>query len=70
MKEIIFSIIGALIVVFIFSAILALPIMWLWNYLMPEIFGLKEIGFWQSLCLLLFCGLLIKSSSGTTKSKE
>ena len=26
----------------------AFPLMWLWNWLMPEIFGLINIGYWQA----------------------
>ena len=65
--KILVIIIGAVAVVFILSILLALPVMWLWNYLMPDIFGLKEIGFWQSFCLLLMCGFLFKSSNSNSK---
>ena len=30
----------------------------LWNYTVPEIFGLREIRFWQSFRLLLMAGML------------
>lgn len=33
-------------------------VMLLWNYLMPQIFKLPEIGFWQALLLLLLCRIL------------
>lgn len=33
-------------------------VMLLWNYLMPEIFHLPEISFWQALLLLLLCRIL------------
>ena len=36
-------------------------IMLLWNALMPEIFGLTTISFWQSVGLLLLSGFLLKS---------
>ena len=34
--------------------LLALPAvcMWLWNWLMPEIFGLQNIGYWQAAGLM------------------
>jgi len=52
----------------IFALLLALPVMWLWNSLMPEIFGLVQINFWQtlSLCVLLR-GLFGTSYSGSSK---
>jgi len=41
---------------------LALPIMWLWNWLMPEIFNICKIDFWQALGLHCLSIGLIKSS--------
>lgn len=49
--------------------ICALPTMWLWNWLMPTIFGLGKITFWQALGLNLLCSILFKSSSAS-KSKD
>jgi hypothetical protein len=31
---------------------------WLWNITMPEVFGLKEITFWQAFRLMLIAGIL------------
>lgn len=45
------------------SLLFALPVMWLWNWLMPEIFGLVEIGFWQALGLNLLSGFLFNQNS-------
>ena len=44
------------------SIILCFPAMWLWNGVMPEMFGMKEIGIWMAwkitfLCTILFRGL-------------
>ena len=35
--------------------------MWLWNWLMPAIFGLPVITFWQAVGLLVLSHLLFKS---------
>ena len=57
-----FEALGILVVVlFIGSVITALPVMWLWNWLVPVLFGLVKIGFWQALGLSALCGLLFKS---------
>mgnify|MGYP006278306167 FL=1 len=45
--------IGAL---FLFGLI----VMWLWNWLMPEIFGLPEITYWQGWGLLVLSCILFK----------
>jgi hypothetical protein len=46
----------------------ALPVMWLWNVLMPDIFGLTQIGFFQALGIALLSGCLFKSSSSSSKN--
>ena len=33
-------------------------IMWLWNWLMPKLFGLSTIGFWEGLGLFLLAKIL------------
>jgi hypothetical protein len=38
------------------------PLMILWNWLMPTIFGLPEIGFWQACGLQLLATILFKST--------
>ncbi|MBU0954154.1 MAG: TMEM208 family protein [Spirochaetes bacterium] len=35
-------------------------VMLLWNWLMPELFGLKKIGYWQAWGLFLLCSILFK----------
>jgi hypothetical protein len=35
---------------------------WLWNITMPEVFGLRPIGFWVALRLLLIAGFLTSGS--------
>lgn len=42
-------------------------IMWLWNWLMPKLFGLPTIGFWEGLGLFLLAKILFGfSSSGSS----
>lgn len=38
--------------------IIGLPVMWLWNWLMPLIFGLTKISFLQALGLSLLGNML------------
>ena len=54
-------------VIGVFALLFALPVMWLWNWLMPAIFGLPTIGFLQTLGLLILSGLLVKGSSVSSK---
>jgi len=52
---------GAFTFVCIIAILLALPIMWLWNWLMPSIFGLIKIGIFKAFGMNLLCGILFKS---------
>jgi hypothetical protein len=38
-----------------------LVVQWLWNWLLPDIFGLRQITFWQALGLLALCRILFGS---------
>ena len=40
------------------AVILGLPIMWLWNAIIPEVTGAATINFWQALGLCFLCNLL------------
>jgi hypothetical protein len=45
------------------------PLWLLWNWLMPLIFGLPHITFWQAVGLNLLSSILFKNSITTHKSK-
>ena len=59
------ALIGAIVAVIgsfiLFALLLSLPVMWLWDWLMPTIFGLNEITLFQAWGLNFLCGLLFKS---------
>ena len=68
----VFEIIGKFIIVLIALTILnfvlfTLPLMWLWNWLMPMIFGLPVITFWQSFGIIILSNLLFKSINVNNK---
>jgi len=49
----------------IIGLIFAIPVMFLWNWLMPNIFGLGEIGYFQAWGIFWLSALLFKGSSTT-----
>jgi hypothetical protein len=65
--EILVKILGVIGLVVVVAVLMALPTMWLWNWLMPVIFGLIKIGFWQALGLNLLAGILFQKSSSSSK---
>ena len=44
------------------SILLAFPTMWLWNWLMPDIFGLMKIDLYQAMGINFLTNILIKSN--------
>jgi hypothetical protein len=55
-------IMGVALLIFV-AALMSLPVMLLWDWLMPTIFGLPEITWFQAWGLLFLCGLLFKSNT-------
>jgi hypothetical protein len=49
------------------AILLALPLQLLWNWLMPTIFNLPMITFWQALGLNVMSGILFKSNVNVKK---
>ena len=45
-------------------------VMHLWNWLLPMLFGWRQITFWQALGLLILCRILFGSWSGGDRSKS
>jgi len=53
--------IGGVIIAAAMALILGVVVMWLWNWLMPDIFGLTKITFWQAWGLIVLAHILFKS---------
>jgi hypothetical protein len=62
---------GALVLVTIglFGAalLLAFPVMWLWNWVIVDIFQLPEIGYWEAFALYTLFGILFKNIPTSNK---
>ena len=68
----VFALLAAIALAFVIvvgiAILISFPVMWLWNWLMPAIFGLKVITWTQALGLMVLSGLLVRSGSYTHKS--
>lgn len=62
------TVIGAILVGLVFTAIMAFFGAMAWNHVMPDIFGMKEITYMQFFCLAFVSNLLIRSQN-TSSSK-
>jgi hypothetical protein len=67
LSEAIETLLAAILVVVLVAVILGFPLMWLWNWLMPGIFNLPEITFWQALGINALSTILFKPSINTKK---
>jgi hypothetical protein len=47
-----------ILIALVLIAILVLIFRWLWNSTMPEVFGIKQLTFWQALKILILAGIL------------
>jgi type VI protein secretion system component VasF len=59
----------ALVTAVVLSLIFGWFVMLLWNWLMPLIFGLTTLTYWQSVGLSMLCSFLFKSSSTSATKK-
>jgi hypothetical protein len=59
--ETVIEILGVIALIVLLAILMALPTMWLWNWLMPTIFGLTKITFWQALGINLLTGIFRSS---------
>ncbi len=62
-------VLGLLFIAVLYGLLVALPVMWLWNWLIPILFTTeaitKTITFWQALGLSLLCSFLFKSAASS-----
>ena len=52
----------------VWALLVTIPVQLLWNWLVPEIFGLPKLGFFQTMGLILLVNFLLNRSG--SKSNE
>jgi hypothetical protein len=67
MNGIFAKIIAVFAIGFVFALLITLPVMWLWNGVMPEMFSMKEIDLWMAFKISLLSMILFKSSGSSSK---
>ncbi|MGD0566493.1 MAG: hypothetical protein ABSA34_04075 [Candidatus Goldiibacteriota bacterium] len=58
-------VIGGLFIAVVFGFLFGYFVMKLWNWLMPDIFGLKTIGYWQAFGIVVLAKMLFGGSHGS-----
>lgn len=56
----------AIVFVAFYALLLGFPLMLLWNALLPYLFGIKAISFWQACGINLLTGIMFRSHTSTT----
>ena len=65
-----FKVFFAIIAGIAFALLFGYGIMWLWNWLMPDIFGLGTIGYWQAVGILVLAKVLFGGMGGYHANKS
>jgi len=66
MNNPIYKLIGYIVGIFVANGI----IMWLYNAILPEMYGFKPIGYWQLFGLYMICGYLFKTHNVNILNKD
>ena len=66
MNKTLFKCIGYIFGVFVANGI----IMWMYNSILPEMYGFKTIGYWQLFGLYLICSYLFKTHNVNILNKD
>jgi len=66
MNNPIYKLIGYIVGVFVANGI----IMWLYNAILPEMYGFKPIGYWQLFGVYMICGYLFKTHNVNILNKD
>ena len=62
----IYKLIGHIVGVFVGNGI----IMWVYNSILPEMYGFKPIGYWQLFGVYMICGYLFKTHNVNILNKD
>lgn len=62
-------IVGVIVIYAVLGLLIAFPVMWLWNWIVPDIFSLHTITYWQAYGLYLLCAILFQSN-GSSSNKS
>lgn len=59
-------ILGVIALSAVMGLLIAFPVMWIWNWVLPDLLHAPVINYWQAYGLYLLCAILFKSSSSSS----
>lgn len=66
MTELIYKLIGYIVGSLVINGV----VMWLYNSILPELYGFKPIGYWQMFGLYMICNFLFKTHNVKIMNKD
>ncbi len=57
------------VIAFLVGMVMAWPLMWIWNWMMPDLFDLPTITYWQAFWGSFMAKLIFPNSAVTSSSK-
>ena len=57
-------------IILVFGLLWSIPTMLLWDWLMPDLFGLQEITIWQAWGINILSGILFKAKNTKSDKKS
>ena len=60
MKTGLLTLFGRLVLIICIGLLFVWPLVWMWNFVMPDVFGLPEITYWQMFWLYCLIQILFK----------
>ena len=66
LKQLILKLVGYAVGILVVNGI----IMWLYNAILPEMYGFKPIGYWQLFGLYMICSYLFKTHNVNILNKD
>jgi len=66
-EQVLTAVLMIAVAIFLAAIIWGFPTMWLWNWLMPKLFGVPTVNFWEAFGLSLLAGILLKSNVNIKK---
>lgn len=58
------------IIIAIIGLIVAIPVYYLWNWIMPQVFAISAITYWQAWGIYLLASILFKSTRSPKNKKS
>ena len=64
------TVLGGLVLIICIGLLFVWPLVWMWNFVIPDVFGLPEITYWQMFWLYCLIQILFKLNVTINNNKK